>query len=215
MSTAPIRVVVADDHPMFRDGVVKSLSEAGGFLVVGEAGTADEAVRLCAERDADLALLDISMPGNGIAAAERIAAAGQKVRVVMLTASEANDDVMAALRAGASGFVLKGVGSAMLAEILRGVNEGESYVPPALAARLLIEIKAPQAVDADPLAALSRREEQVLRLVATGLSNKEVARQLTLEEKTVKHHMTSILGKLRVRNRTEAALLLRTQDERR
>jgi DNA-binding NarL/FixJ family response regulator len=210
-----IRVIVADDHPLLREGVVRSLSETGGFDVVGQGGTAAEAATLAETHRPDIALVDLSMPGNGLTAVQRICEAAPETRVIVLTVSEADDDVIAALRAGAKGYVLKGVGSAALAEVLRGVANGESYVSPTLAARLLTEMRLretrSQAPD-DPLSQLSQREEEILRLVATGLSNKEVARRVQLQEKTVKHHMTRILNKLQVRNRTEAAILLRSAD---
>lgn len=206
-----IRIVIADDHPLFREGVVRSLQEAGRFDVVGQAGNADEAVRLVGELAPELALLDISMPGGGITAARRISESAPQVKVVMLTVSEADEDVLAALRAGAKGYVLKGVGSATLAEILAGIVDGEGYVSPTLAARLLMEMRtrAPEPASEEPLARLTEREEEILRLVSVGMSNKEIARKLDLQEKTVKHHMTRILSKLHVRNRTEAALLHR------
>jgi DNA-binding NarL/FixJ family response regulator len=208
-----IRVIVADDHPLLREGVVRSLSEIGGFDVVGEGGTAAEATMLAETHRPDIALVDLSMPGNGLTAVQRISESTPETRVIVLTVSEADDDVIAALRAGAKGYVLKGVGSAALAEVLRGIANGESYVSPTLAARLLTEMRLretrAQAPD-DPLSQLSQREEEILRLVATGLSNKEVARRVQLQEKTVKHHMTRILNKLQVRNRTEAAILLRS-----
>ena len=125
--------------------------------------------------------------------------------------SEADDDIMAALKVGARGYVLKGVSSGALVEILQGIANGESYVSPSLAARLLTEmrLRPPAALADDPLSKLTAREEQILRLVAEGMSNKEVGRKLSLQEKTVKHYMTRILEKLHVRNRTEAAILLR------
>ena len=143
------------------------------------------------------------MPGDGLVAARRIAENAPQVNIVMLTASEADDDIMAALRGGAKGYVLKGVGSATLTEILQGIAKGESYVSPSLAARLLMEMRNREAGDTpeDPLSTLTRREEEILRLVADGLSNKEVGLKLDLQEKTVKHHMTRILNKLHVRNR--------------
>ena len=209
---APVRVVVVDDHPLLRDGVARSLDNSGRFTVVGQGGSADDAVRLVGEHKPDLVLLDLSMPGGGLAAARRISEGTPEVRVVVLTVSEADDDIMEALRAGAKGYILKGVGSAMLVDILESVANGESYVSPSLAARLLTEMRSREpsgSSPADPLSQLSRREEQILHLVAQGLSNKEVGLRLDLQEKTVKHHMTRILGKLQVRNRTEAALLLR------
>jgi two-component system, NarL family, nitrate/nitrite response regulator NarL len=206
-----IRVVVADDHPLFREGVVRSLQEAGGFEIVGQVGNANDAFRLVSELEPDLALLDISMPGGGLSAAGQIAEGAPQTKIVMLTVSEYDEDIVAALKAGAKGYVLKGVGSATLTEILRGIAQGESYVSPSLAARLLIEMRnrQPGHGEDDPLSSLTRREEEILRLVAVGRSNKEVGLKLDLQEKTVKHHMTRILSKLHVKNRTEAALLHR------
>jgi two-component system nitrate/nitrite response regulator NarL len=201
-----------DDHPLLREGVARSLNEAACFAVVGQGGSADDAVRLTAQLRPDIVLLDLSMPGGGLNAARRIGEAASDVKIVVLTVSEADDDIMEALRAGAKGYVLKGVGSATLVEILTGVARGESYVSPSLAARLLTEMRvqaSPKAVAEDPLSRLSEREEEILRLVAKGLSNKEIGRHLDLQEKTVKHHMTRILSKLQVRNRTEAAILAR------
>ena len=208
----PIRVLLADDHPLLRAGVAQSLAESGKFEVVGEAGTADEAVRFARELRPDIALLDISMPGHGLAAARQIHAEAPEIALVVLTVSEADDDILTALKAGARGYVLKGVGSAALVEILESVAKGESYVSPSLAARLLTEMHDAEPrgpASSGPLSTLTPREEEILRLVAQGLSNKEVALQLALQEKTVKHHMTRILNKLHVRNRTEAAILLR------
>jgi DNA-binding NarL/FixJ family response regulator len=208
----PLRVLVADDHPLYRDGVARTLAERPGLEVVATCGSADEAVALAARHRPDLALLDVSMPGGGIAAAGRIAALGLDTRIVMLTVSERDEDVMGALEAGAHGYVLKGVGAAELVDIVRTVAEAGACVTPGLAARMLKAMQAPERPAppaVEPLATLSRREEQILERVAAGLSNKEVARQLDLQEKTVKHHMTSILHKLHVRNRVEAALLAR------
>jgi two-component system, NarL family, nitrate/nitrite response regulator NarL len=209
----PIRVILADDHPLLREGVARSLTETGSFVVLAEGATADDAIRLAEEHRPDIALIDLSMPGSGLAAVRRIAESAGDVSVVVLTVSEADDDVIAALKSGAKGYVLKGVGSAALVDILHAVADGESYVPPSLAARLLTEMHMPHETAAaghDPLSRLSRREEEILSLVATGMSNKEVARRFDLQEKTIKHHMTRILHKLQVRNRTEAAILLRS-----
>jgi len=210
-----IQVAVVDDHPLFRGGVIRSLEEAENFSVVGEGASAADAMRLADEARPDILLLDISMPGNGLAALKDIVALYPAVKIVMLTISELNDDVMGALRGGASGYILKGVGSTSLCEILSGIAHGESYVSPTLAARLLVEMKEPDRGDQkdSPLAQLTTREEEILRLVADGLSNKEVAIRLDLQEKTVKHHMTHILSKLHVRNRTEAAIMLKKTEE--
>jgi DNA-binding NarL/FixJ family response regulator len=215
--TELIRVVVIDDHPLFREGVARILQDSGKFLVAGQGGTAEEAVRLARTVAPHLVLLDLSMPGGGLPAARGIAEHAPDVRVVVLTVSEDDDDIMQALKAGARGYVLKGVGAAALVEILEGIANGESYVSPSLAGRILTEMRAgdPGRRRDDPLGTLTPREEEILRLVGTGLSNKQVALQLDLQEKTVKHHMTRILSKLQVRNRTEAAILLRDREPRR
>jgi two-component system, NarL family, nitrate/nitrite response regulator NarL len=205
-----LRIVIADDHPLYRDGVARTLAERADFAVVGACGSAGDAVALVERHHPDLVLLDISMPGGGIEAARRIAALGLQTRIVMLTVSERDEDVMEALRVGAHGNMLKGVGASDLVEIVRTVAAGGSFVPPSLAARLLQTMQHPDRRPAtDPLAALASREEQVLELVSKGLSNKEIARRLNLQEKTVKHYMTKILRKLQVRNRVEAAVLVR------
>jgi DNA-binding NarL/FixJ family response regulator len=212
---AAIRIAIVDDHPLFREGVARSLGEIGGFEVVGEGASAEDAERLVAAMRPDIVLLDISMPGGGLTAAANIMAGHPGQKVVMLTVSEANADVAQALNAGARGYVLKGVGSKALAEILSNVAAGESYVSPTLSARLLSDLLLqPTTRKADPIQQLTGRETDILRLVAEGLSNKEVAARLSLQEKTVKHHMTRVLAKLNVRNRTEAALLMREARER-
>jgi len=206
-----IKVVVVDDHPLFRSGVVRTLEEEDGIEVVAEGASAEEALDLVARHVPTVALLDISMPGNGISAAKRIAETHPGVRIAMLTVSENDQDVMKALEVGAIGYVLKGVGAGDLVGMIRGVAQGESYVSPSLAARLLVAMKSAKAAPStrSALASLTEREEQILRLVANGLSNKEVGRELDLQEKTVKHHMTSILQKLHARNRVEAAVIAR------
>jgi len=201
----PIRIVVADDHPLFLEGVITSLRTAEDIEIVGQAGDADGAVRIVREHVPDVALLDVTMPGGGLEAARKIATASPATRIVMLTVSEDEDDLLAAMKAGASGSVLKGVSSQELLAIVRAVSGGEVYVAPTLAFALLREMSKPPA--ADPLAELSVRERQVLELVAMGLSNQEIRQRLGLAEKTVKHYMTNILTKLQVRSRVEAALL--------
>ncbi|MDG4897196.1 MULTISPECIES: response regulator transcription factor [unclassified Mesorhizobium] len=213
MSTS-IRIAIVDDHPLFREGVARSLGEIGGFELVGEGASAEDAERLVRASTPDILLLDISMPGGGLNALASILSATPEQKVVMLTVSETNADVAQALKAGARGYVLKGVGSKALAEILRDVANGQSYVSPSLSARLLSDLLQPTGSKPDPLAQLTGREAEILKLVAEGLSNKEVAARLSLQEKTVKHHMTRVLAKLNVRNRTEAALLMHEARER-
>ncbi|NBE06413.1 response regulator [Paragemmobacter ruber] len=207
--TEPIQIVVADDHPLLREGVVLSLVESGAFVVVGQAGDALEAVAKVEAHMPDIVLLDVSMPGSGLKAAATISARFPAIKIVMLTISEADDDLLEALRAGARGYVLKGVSAAELVEVLQGVATGGSYVPPALAARVLASMQGRGPREVPEAEALVPREAEILRLVATGRSNKEIARELDLQEKTVKHYMTNILQKLQVRNRVEAALKAR------
>jgi len=206
-----IRIAIVDDHPLFREGVTRSLSEIGGFEIVGEGATAQDAERIASTVQPDILLLDISMPGGGLAAVASILTDHPAQKIVMLTVSEANADVTKALNAGVQGYILKGVGSRALADILHNVAAGESYLTPTLSARLLSDLQSPHPADgvADRLRHLTERQTEILRLVAESLSNKEVALRLELQEKTVKHHMTGVLSKLHVRNRTEAALMMR------
>jgi DNA-binding NarL/FixJ family response regulator len=203
--TDPIRIVVADDHPLFREGVINSLRANSDVQIVGEAADADAAYGIVREQLPDVVLLDVTMPGDGIAAARRIAMACPATRIIMLTVSEDEDDLMAAMKAGARGYVLKGVSASELIGVIRTVNGGDVYVAPALAFGLLREMSKPRT--ASPIADLSIREHQVLELVAAGLSNQEIGNRLGLSEKTIKHYMTNVLTKLQVRSRVEAALL--------
>ena len=206
-----IRVLVADDHPIYRDGLARTLADAGDIEVVGTAGDGEEAVMRVLALRPDLVLLDISMPkGGGMGALERISAMEAPPRVAMITASEDEGDLMQALKGGAIGYVLKGIGADDLVAVVRDLAAGRTYVSPGLAGRVLTALRArPAAAPVDPLSVLSKREEDILALVAQGKSNKEVGRLLDLQEKTVKHYMTSILQKLHLRNRVEAALLMR------
>ena len=206
-----VKIAVVDDHPLFREGVTRSLGEIEGLEMVGEGGSREDAIRIVREICPDVMLMDISMPGNGLDAIAEALDICPELKIVMLTVSEASDDIAKAIKLGAKGYVLKGVGSRGLAEVVKTVASGESYVSPALSAKLIAGLSAPaeKAEKQDLLAELTEREQEVLTLVASGLSNKRVARELDLHEKTVKHHMTRILSKLKVSNRTEAALTLR------
>jgi DNA-binding NarL/FixJ family response regulator len=206
--TTGMRIAVVDDHPLFREGVIRSLAETGRFTVVGEGGSSTDAIRIATEARPDILLIDLSMPGEGLSAIAPIRACDPDMRIVVLTASEAAEDVALALNSGVNGYVLKGVGSRALTEIIAAVAGGETYVTPSLSARLLSHLSSDRnsPIVADPVHSLTGREREVLELVATGLSNKEIAIRLDLHEKTVKHHMTAILTKLRASNRTEAAM---------
>jgi two-component system, NarL family, nitrate/nitrite response regulator NarL len=207
-----LHVAIVDDHPLFREGVAHILSAQPDIEVVGEGESAADAIRIAAECMPDIMLLDVSMPGGGLNAVREIATAYPVITLVMLTVSEEEDDVTAALRAGARAYVLKGVAARELVRILRAVAAGDVYVTPYLAASLLFELTGGKAsvTAPSPLEGLTERERQILERVAAGDSNKEIGAQLHVSEKTVKHHMTNILQKLQVRNRVEAALLARS-----
>lgn len=203
-----ISILVADDHPIFRDGLVKSLNEDTDLSVVGVASSAPEAVEMAQIHKPDIALLDLSMPGGGLSAIAQIATKRYAKHVAMLTVSEDGEDVSEALRLGAKAYILKGVSAYDLRQILREVARGETHVAPNLAAKVLSFMSSGKDKDtASPLDDLTKREEDILGLVSKGQSNKEVADALGLQEKTVKHYMTTIFEKLHARNRVEAAII--------
>ena len=206
-----IRIAVVDDHPMLRDGVIYVLKSSKLFDIVGEGRCCADAIALAQSEGPDIMLMDISMPGGGIEAAAQISAGCPGVRCIMLTVSEQEEDVAASLQAGARGYILKGTSGPELIRIVQSIHQGESYVTPGLAARLLTQ--PAQTVAPRPekcgTSDLTSREEQVLDHVSRGLTNKEIANSLSLSEKTIKHYMTNIMQKLNVRNRVEAVLLTR------
>lgn len=206
-----IRIAVVDDHPLFREGVAAILAQNPRFEVVAQGSSAEQAIRIAHDLLPDILLLDVAMPGDGMEAMRRIAQQCPYVKIVMLTASEDEQHVSTALEAGARGYVLKGIGAQDLLSTLKAVFAGESYVTPQLAARLLSLMRKKPASDGPDaqLPVLTPREEEILDRVAGGRTNKEIARDLGISEKTVKHYMTNIMHKLQVRNRVEAALMAR------
>ena len=206
-----IRIAVVDDHPIFRDGVVHILKSAKSFDVVGEGSSAADAIRISRECQPEVMLLDISMPGGGVEAAASISQSHPDMRMIMLTVSEQEEHVSASLQAGARGYILKGTSGPELLGIVRSVYQGDSYVTPGLAARLLIQARqrAKAEQTKNPLSDLTSREEQILAHASRGMTNKEIANALSLSDKTVKHYMTNIMQKLNVRNRVEAVLTVR------
>lgn len=205
-----LTVLLADDHPLLRDGVARSLEIEPGWRVVAQADDGNQAVALTRQHLPNVALVDLSMPGpGGTAVVGQIANASPLTRIIVLTASADTDELLGALKAGAHGYVLKGVSALELRTVVRRVALGESYVPPALAARLLVEFSKPRSSPSGD--ALTPRESDVLALLAKGMTNRAIGDQLHLAEKTVKHHVTQILTKLHVRSRTEAALLAQRQ----
>ncbi len=205
-----IQVVIVDDHPLFRQGVATILEAEPDIEVVGQGATTEDAIRLARDLLPDIIILDIDMPQHGLTAAQVIANEFPVIKIIILTISEEDDHLIQALKAGARAYILKGVSAFELVGILRAVWAGQTYVPPALAASLILEMsesKPPERSRASAIDELTDREHQILEKLAAGLSNKEIGQQLHLTEKTVRHYMTNILQKLQVRNRVEAALL--------
>jgi DNA-binding NarL/FixJ family response regulator len=214
-----IRILLVDDQALFREGLRTLLAVQPDFAVVGEAANGEEALRLAARLRPQVALMDLRMPVlDGVAATRRLHAAQPDCRVIVLTTFDDDEDVFEGLRAGAVGYLLKDVTSPTLAEAIRAAARGESFLQPAVAAKVVAEFARladragqtprPRASEAlvEPL---SERETEILRLVAQGASNREIAARLFIAEGTVKNHLTSILGKLGVHDRTQAALRAR------
>jgi DNA-binding NarL/FixJ family response regulator len=199
----PIRIVVADDHPIVRAGIVGLLETAPGIEVVGEAADGAEAVELAASERPDLVLMDLRMPGvDGASATASIVASGSGTRVLVLTTYETDDHILAAIEAGASGYLLKAAPQAEILAGIRAVAAGETVLAPSIAAKLVSRVRADAASIAPP--ALSPREREVLALVAEGRSNPEIAKALYIGEATVKTHLLHAFEKLGVNDRTRA-----------
>ena len=194
-----IRVLVVDDHPVVRGGVVGLLSGEPDIEVVAEAIDGEEAVRLAAQHTPDVVLMDLRMPGNGgVSATEQIRAADPSIRVLVFTTYETDENILGAIEAGASGYLLKASPAGELLAAVRAVAAGETVLGPSVAARLVSRVRQP----AGPT--LSARQLEVLRLVAAGRSNPEIAAELYIGESTVKTHLTIIFERLGVNDRTRA-----------
>jgi len=200
----PIRVVVVDDHTLFRRGIIALLGHAPGYEVVGEAADGLEGIRKVAELAPDVVLLDLNMPGiSGIETMQAILRAAPGLPVVMLTVSENAEDLMAALKGGAQGYLLKNIDSDFLVDAVRRAAAGESVMSPEMSSKLLRELRGG---GAPSLPALSPREREILAFLARGASNKEIARTLDVAESTVKIHVQHILRKLELTSRVQAAV---------
>jgi two-component system, NarL family, response regulator LiaR len=201
-----IRVMIADDHAIVRKGIHALLSEADGFEVVAEVGDGQEAVRRAEETHPDVILMDLLMPVmDGIEATRQITGRRPETRVLVLTSFAADNKVFPAIKAGAAGYLLKDSSPDELVRAIRQVHRGEPSLHPVIARKLLQEVAHPAELEPAP-EALTAREMAVLRLVAQGLSNQEIADRIAVSEPTVRAHVSRILGKLHLASRTQAAL---------
>lgn len=196
-----ISIVVVDDHPVVREGLVALLEDEPDFEVRGSAGSAEDAIALTKRLQPAVVMLDLELPGmDGVAAIPHLLEASPASGILVFSAYDTDERVFGAIRAGAKGYLLKGASGAEITHAVRTMSAGESYLEPRIAAKLVAEVSAPQRF----AGLLTERQRAVLRLVAAGLSNKQIARSLAISERTVKFHVTSILGKLQAENRAQA-----------
>jgi DNA-binding NarL/FixJ family response regulator len=210
--TETIRILVADDHPIVRDGLIAVLSTQPDFEVVGEASTGPETLERAARLTPDVILLDLEMPGmDGVETLLRLRQSDPDARVIVFTAFDSDERIVRAVQAGAQGYLLKGVPREDVFNAVRVVHAGGALLQPIVASKLLRRVEQDQSPAADNPNALTDRERDVLDLLARGLTNKEIAAELVITERTVKFHVSSILDKLGAGNRTEAVTIAAQQ----
>jgi two-component system, NarL family, response regulator LiaR len=203
----PITILLIDDHRVVRQGVRAFLATQPDLLVVGEAESGAEGVRLAAQLAPDIALMDLVMPGmGGVEATRQLKRASPRTQIIVLTSYHDDEHIFPVLRAGALSYLLKDIGVDALAEAVRGAARGEAALHPRVAARVIRELQGAPRDALNPFTELSERELEVLRLIADGHSNADIAARLVLSEKTVKGHVSNILSKLQLADRTQAAV---------
>lgn len=206
--SAVVRILVADDHPIVRDGLVAVLNTQPDFTVIGEAGTGAEVVRRVAELAPDVLLLDLEMPeGDGVEALRRIQEQGATTRAIVFTAFDTDERILAAIRAGAQGYLLKGIPREDIFRAIRAVSAGGSLLSPVIVSRLLHHVSGAATVSDAHTVTLTPRESETLRLLGRGMQNKEIAAHLGVRERTVKFHIAALMRKLGAGNRTEVVTL--------
>ena len=206
-----IRILVADDHPIVRDGLVTILNTQPDFHVVGEASDGQEALTLINDLLPDVLLLDLEMPTlDGVAVLKQMQDQGISTRTIVFTAFDTDERILEAVQAGAQGYLMKGADRQELFNAIRIIREGGSLLQPVIASKLLQKISNPPQT-APSIEPLTPREQEVLALLAQGLQNKEIALKLVISERTVKYHVSSIMGKLGATNRTEAVAIAANQ----
>ncbi|HEX9438120.1 MAG TPA: response regulator transcription factor [Roseiflexaceae bacterium] len=207
----PLRILIADDHPLFRKGMRALLASLPDIEVVGEAATGDQAIQLAATLQPDVILMDLQMPGSGgLAATRQIVQTSPHIRVLVVTLFEDDDSVFTALRAGARGYVLKDVDEAEMLRAIQAVGHGEAIFSPSIATRVLDFFAATRpAVHKEVFPTLTEREREILHLIAQGHTNADIARELALSAKTVGNYVSNIYSKLQVADRAEAIIRAR------
>lgn len=207
----PLRILIADDHPLFRKGMRTLLESMSEIEVVGQAATGPEAVEMATALQPDLVLMDLQMPGgSGLAAIRRISRTSPHIRILVVTLFEDDDSVFAAVQAGARGYILKDTGEEEMMRAIRAVGDGEAIFSPAIATRLMDYFSASRAViPAEVFPELTEREREILSRIARGETNAQIAEQLTISLKTVRNHVTNIYSKLQVADRAQAVIRAR------
>ncbi len=203
-----IRVAVVDDHPLVREGIVHVFEASKEFEIVAQGASAHEAIEIVRLHNPDVLILDLSLPGGGIAALQSIRNTKSEVKIIVLTVSDEESDVVKSLQFGANGYVLKGIGGSELIKAVTAVHDNGQYLTPSLGARMISSLVGRKSLGNEGSAELTSQQVAISNLVGRGFSNKSIGIELNMNEKTVKYHLTNLFRKLKVRSRTEVAILV-------